>query len=86
MRKEVKMPKCFSCGRTVEGRDRLMGLQTGMVMGGLNQEARDMEKNQGYLCKNCGKVYCKVCLEGRVVSPQKGATCPSCGGSFEYLP
>jgi hypothetical protein len=79
-------PKCKRCGKKVEGRDNLMASQFYAIQAGLTQNAREMEKSQGYVCKNCGDLYCKVCLETRVSNPQQGATCPGCGGFFEYLP
>lgn len=79
-------PKCTNCRKKVEGRDSLMASQSIAVQAGLSQRARDLEKNQGYACNNCGNLYCKTCLERHVVSPQKGAMCPNCGGSFGYLP
>ncbi len=77
---------CMGCSRKVEGRDALMSSQAIAIQAGLTQRARDMEKNQGYMCLNCNNVYCKGCLEGRVINPQTGASCPNCGGSCGYLP
>ena len=79
-------PKCISCRRQVEGWDSLLASQTIAVQAGLSQRARNMEKNQGYVCQSCGNLYCKACLEKHVVNPQRGAACPNCGGSFGYLP
>lgn len=78
--------RCMACSTRVEGRDALMASQVRAVQVGLTQKARDMEKNQGYVCQNCANVYCKACLEGHVINPQAGASCPNCGGSFGYLP
>ncbi|MBN1378180.1 MAG: hypothetical protein JXA04_03000 [Gammaproteobacteria bacterium] len=77
---------CMNCGKKVEGRDRLMASQSYAVQAGLTQKARDMEKNQGYMCRDCGNLYCKVCLESFVPDSQKGVVCPGCGGFFDYLP
>lgn len=78
-------PRCSSCGKKTQGRDALMAAQSYAVQAGLTQHARDLEKQQGYVCKSCGSLFCKSCLEGRVTSPQTGASCPRCGGSFGYL-
>ncbi|MFM6760777.1 MAG: hypothetical protein ACKPKE_20455 [Microcystis panniformis] len=77
--------KCMSCGRMLEGFDSLTASQSRAVIAGLSQQSRDLEKNQGYVCRNCGNIYCRVCLERYVFNPQKGASCPNCGGSFGYL-
>ena len=79
-------PRCMNCGKAVNGCDQIMASQSHAVQAGLTQKARDMEKDQGYVCLSCGNIYCKVCLEGRVPDSQKGADCPTCGGSFGYLP
>jgi len=76
----------MNCGRKVDGRDNLIASQSIAVQAGLSQRARDLEKNQGYVCQNCENLYCKACLEKHVSSPQRGAACPNCGGSFGYLP
>jgi len=77
--------KCVSCKRKVQGRDSLMASQSVAIQAGLSQHARDLGKNQGYVCSVCGRIYCKTCLEKHVLNPQRGAVCPACGGSFVYL-
>ena len=79
-------PRCVSCHQKVEGRDRIMMSQSIAVQAGLSHKAREAEKHQGYVCRGCGNLYCKSCLESRVSDPQRGASCPNCGGSFGYLP
>ncbi len=79
-------PKCKSCKKTVVGRDSLMATQSYAIQAGLAQRARELEKTQAYVCKNCGNLYCKACLEKHVSDSQQGAMCPGCGGSFAYLP
>jgi hypothetical protein len=83
---EGKRVRCRACRKRVEGLDALMASQVRAVRAGLTQKARDMEKDQGYVCQSCANIYCKVCLEGRIINPQAGASCPDCGGSFGYLP
>jgi len=75
----------MSCKKNVESHESILTHQSYAVQAGATQRARDIEKKQGYVCKSCGKIYCKVCLERHVVNAQRGAACPSCGGSFGYL-
>lgn len=45
-----------------------MTFQSIAVQIGLSQRARDLEKNQDYVCRNCENPYCEVCFERHVVN------------------
>jgi len=45
-----------------------------------------MEFFQGFVCRNCGTVYCMKCLSKKAtIHKNGGKACPKCGGSFAVL-
>jgi alpha-tubulin suppressor-like RCC1 family protein len=47
-------------------------------------EAQQIEQKSGYRCRDCGKEYCKDCLEKKAPGNSSGGkSCPSCRGRFD---
>jgi hypothetical protein len=78
---------CAMCKTTTYGEETVVAMQQQAVFVRHSpQEAEQIERKSGYRCKNCGREYCKDCLEKKAPSNAYGGkSCPSCHGLFEII-
>ena len=77
---------CQKCGREIFPQDTILQAQALYVQTGDSSKAREIEKQAGYRCIQCGAEYCKGCLEKHAtVNSAGGRSCLNCGGSFDYI-
>ena len=79
---KTKAPKCTMCRQETLSSETVISMQQlEMARNTVQSVMRAMEVEQkcGYRCRNCGKIYCKNCIDryGTVA-------CPKCFGPLEY--
>jgi len=81
-----RLHTCHMCHNTAYGEETVIGLQEKALMQNNMLEAQHIEQRSAYRCKQCGKEFCKDCLEKKAPSNSFGGkSCPSCNGLFEII-
>jgi hypothetical protein len=78
---------CALCKAITYGEETVVEMQQQAVLVRHSPlEAQQIDQKSGYRCKNCGREYCKDCLEKKAPSNAYGGkSCPSCNGLFEII-
>jgi len=78
--------ECCLCGIETYGEETILMRQQFAIMQNKTWMAQSIEQQSAYRCKNCGKEYCKDCLEKKAPgNAYGGKSCPSCYGLFEIV-
>jgi hypothetical protein len=81
-----KSHKCCMCRIETYGEETVLMMQRHALMKNDTYRAQKVEQQSAYRCKNCGKEYCKDCLEKKAPgNAYGGKSCPSCYGLFEIV-
>jgi len=78
--------QCCMCSCETFGEETVLTMQRQALMQNNPFLAQIIEKQSAYRCKNCGKEYCKDCLEKKAPgNAYGGKSCPGCYGLFEIV-
>jgi hypothetical protein len=77
---------CCMCKIETYGEETVLRMQQHALMQNNVFQAQRVEQQSAYRCRNCGKEYCKDCLEKKAPgNAYGGKSCPSCYGLFEIV-
>ncbi len=77
---------CSMCYKSAYGEETILRLLREAEMTGDFYKAAKTEQQSAYRCKQCGKIFCKDCLEKKAPGNSYGGkSCPVCNGLFEIV-